>query len=273
MSTECVSARVLARYGSGQDLPPETVWVLEAHLERCPSCRQRLGGPAADPGVLALVESVRSAVEPRLGPGHGLWWGWRHRLRRGMARWSTPAALPWLATAVFVPLAAMTLDLTSAGISGEDGVPLVLLVAPVIPALAVAAAWNRWTDRAYELVSVTARAGLSLLLRRTLAALLVILPPLAGAGAVVGASPSLWLLPGLALTIAVLALGAVIGVGRATGVLAGVWILAVILPALVRVWPPVALEPGSAPVWAAVIVVGGGLLLRFRDGYQQNNLS
>ncbi|GLY15768.1 hypothetical protein Kisp01_27830 [Kineosporia sp. NBRC 101677] len=264
--TTHVSATMLTRYASGEDLPSETLWVLEAHLDSCPACREQVGQVTTDPRVTELVQSVRTALEPRLGPGHGRWWGLRHRFRRQMARWAAPAAMPWLLCVLAIPLAAMLLDLNAS----TDQTPLLLLVAPIVPALGVAASWNRFTDRAHALVSVTAQAGLGLVLRRTLAALIVILPPLTLAGLLVGASPALWLLPGLAMTTAALTLGAVIGVGRATAALAGLWTLAVILPVLARGSTPVPLEPAAAPFWAALALVSAAALTRLRDGYQQD---
>ena len=62
------------------------------------------------------------------------------------------------------------------------GPSLLLLLAPVAPLLGVAAAWARGTDPAYELVAATPRAGLYLVLRRTLAVLVVVIPALTVAG-------------------------------------------------------------------------------------------
>jgi hypothetical protein len=267
--TTHVSADLLTRYASGEHLPSEAIWVLEAHLEGCPACREQVGQVATDPTLPELLRSVQTALEPQLGPGHGLWWGRRHRLRRLLARWAAPAAMPWLLCVLAIPLAAMLLDLSANRGDDAGRTPLVLLVAPIVPALGVAASWNRWTDRAHALVAVTAQAGLSLVLRRTLAALLVILPPLILAGLLVGASPALWLLPGLALTTAALTLGAVIGVGRATAALAGLWTLVVILPVLARGSTPVPLEPTGRPFWIALALASAAALTRLREGYQQ----
>jgi hypothetical protein len=262
--TACVPPGMLDRYAGGRELPAETVWVLEAHLERCAACRARLTG---EPSVAGLVEAVRLAVQPRLGPGHGPWWVRRHRLRRALTRWAAPAVLPWLAMAALVPLAAMLLDLVADG----QPTPVLLLVAPIVPVLAVAASWNRWTDPAYELMSVAAQAGLALVLRRTLVVLVTTLPPVAVAGVVVGTSPARWLLPGLAFTTGVLALGALIGVVRAAVALITLWSLAVVVPTVARAWRPVVLDPGSAPAWVAAILLAALVLIRFRHGYRRGS--
>ena len=69
--------------------------------------------------------------------------------------------VPWLAMVVGVTLVALLLDLSDTG-SGE--VSLVLLLAPVLPVLGVAASWSRGLDPAYELTASVPRAGLYLVL-------------------------------------------------------------------------------------------------------------
>ena len=92
-----------------------------------------------------------------------------------------------------------------------------LLAAPVLPLLGVAASWSRVFDPAYDLVAATPAAGLSLLLRRTAVVLAVIVPAALLAGVVTDADGvATWLLPCLALTAAALALGSVTGLVRAT---------------------------------------------------------
>ena len=70
--------------------------------------------------------------------------------------WSEPL-LPgaWLAMVVGVTLLALLLDLADTGY-GE--VSLVLLLAPVLPVLGVAASWSRGLDPAYELTASVPRA-------------------------------------------------------------------------------------------------------------------
>ncbi|CAM5729862.1 hypothetical protein SHIRM173S_01344 [Streptomyces hirsutus] len=81
--------------------------------------------------------------------------------------------VPWLAMVVSVTLLALLLDLGDTG-SGE--VSLVLLFAPVLPVLGVAASWSRGLDPAYELTASVPRAGLPLVLRRTASVLGVVVP-------------------------------------------------------------------------------------------------
>ncbi|MFD1152468.1 cupin domain-containing protein [Saccharothrix hoggarensis] len=243
--SEHPKADSIARYASGDDLPADVLWAVEAHLEACQTCRLRLAD-AAPPQVTVLTAAVWAGLEPtatRAGAPAGR--------RRRFVRWATPSLLPWLAMTAFAVLAALALD---GLLSGRSTSSAVLLIAPVVPVLGVVAAWSRGMDPAHELVVSTPRAGLQLVLRRTLAVLAVVLPGLLLGGWATGASPAYWLLPCLAVTSATLALGGVIGVRRAAVVTATSWTVLVIGPAVVVGGEPGVLTPAAAPVWAAVLV-------------------
>ncbi|PSL54597.1 hypothetical protein B0I31_106111 [Saccharothrix carnea] len=238
----------IARYASGDELPADVLWAVEAHLETCQTCRLRLAD-AAPPQVTALTAAVWAEMAPTGAPVRR-----RHRL----VRWATPALAPWLAMTAFVVLAAVALD----GVLPTSSA--VLLIAPIVPVLGVAVAWSRGVDPAHELVVSTPRAGLQLVLRRTFAVLVVVLPALLVGGWLTGASPAYWLLPCLGVTATALALGGVIGLRRAAITAASAWVLLVIGPAVVVGGVPGVLAPGAAPVWAAVLV-GGAAAVFFRS--------
>lgn len=249
--SEHASAESIARYASGDDLPGDRLWAVEAHLETCELCRLRLAD-LAPPQVTALTSAVWAGLEPVGTPARG---------RRRLARWATPSFLPWLAMTAFVVLAALSVD----GFLPVDSVSsAVLLVAPIVPVLGVAAAWSRFMDPAHELVVSTARAGLQLVLRRTVAVLVTVLPVLLVGGWVAGASPAYWLLPCLGVTSLTLALGGVIGIRRAAVATAATWAVLVIGPAAVLGGVPGVLAPAASPAWAAVLV-GGAAAVFFRS--------
>ncbi|WP_306323112.1 MULTISPECIES: hypothetical protein [unclassified Streptomyces] len=114
--------------------------------------------------------------------------------------------------------------------------PLLLAAAPVVPVAGVAASYGRHADPLHELAASTPRGGLPLLLIRTGLVLAVAIPVLALTGLAlpntgdVGAAA--WLLPGLTLTLAALALGAFVGCRAATALVGGGWLLAVAGPCL-----------------------------------------
>lgn len=160
MRVEHASTRIIEGYAhGGADLAADEVWAVEAHLETCRVCRDRLSAVvgAEVPAVAALVDSVWSGLEPRLAVTATMPRGRRRPAR--LSRWMTPVMVPWLAMVVGVTLLALLLDLVGTG-TGSGEVSLVLLFAPVLPVLGVAASWSRGLDPAYELTASVPRAGL-----------------------------------------------------------------------------------------------------------------
>jgi len=248
----------------GAALPAPEQWSVEAHLERCPDCRARLGRAMAtrSPELLAVVEDVRAGLDARISalPAPA-------RRRWGARRLTGGLLISRLLACVAVLAAATLLDLVAA--SGGGAAPSwLLLAAPVLPLLGVAASWSRALDPAHELVAATPAAGLALLLRRTLVVIAVVVPAALVAGAVTEAdSQAAWLLPCLALTAAALALGSITGIARATALAAGAWVAGVVVPALALQDTPAALEPAWLPVWCALAIVAAGVIALRRETY------
>jgi hypothetical protein len=266
-----VPSGLLERYAhGGAGLGADVEWAVELHLEGCGGCRDRLGEAVTrqSPDTVDLLERVRAGLAagvargPRM-PARRRWLpGWLP----GWARWwATPALLPRVAMTVLVVLVAVGLDLAD-GVAGRFP-SLVLLLAPVAPLLAVAAAWSRGSDPAYELVVASPRAGLDLVLRRTMVVVLAVIPALVVGGWLVGVSPARWLLPCLAFTAGALALGEVVGLQRASTGLALGWAAVVVGPSLVTARPPVLLAAASLPGWTAAIVVVAMVLVVRRGAY------
>ncbi|MDH6521631.1 hypothetical protein M2163_001378 [Streptomyces sp. SAI-135] len=265
MSVEHASMRIIEGYvRGGADLLADEVWAVEAHLEMCRVCRDRLSAAVAAgvPAVTSLVDTVWSGLEPQLAVTAPM--PRRRRWSAPLSRWMTPAMVPWLAMVVGVTLAALLLDLSGTG-SGE--VSLVLLFAPVLPVLGVAACWSRGLDPAYELTASVPRAGLYLVLRRTASVLAVVVPVLAVGGWATGVMVAQWLLPCLAFTSMTLALGGVVGVRRAAVVLATVWAAVVVVPTLATSRTAFALQTGGLPAWGLILAVGIGVVIARRGAY------
>ncbi|MER5587074.1 zf-HC2 domain-containing protein [Streptomyces asoensis] len=265
MSGEHASQRIVDGYArGGTELSADEVWAVEAHLEGCRPCRDRLSHAvgAEVPAVASLVETVWSGLEPHLtvttARPHGRRWTAR------WSRWATPAMVPWLAMAVGVSLLALLFDRFGGGF-GE--VSLVLLCAPVLPVLGVAASWSRGLDPAYELTASAPRAGLSLVLRRTVSVLAVVVPALLAAGWVTGVMVAQWLLPCLAFTAATLALGGAVGVTRAAVALTAVWAAVIMAPTLAARRTAAALETDGLPAWALLLALGVAVVIARRDAY------
>ena len=250
--------RLIAAYVAGEDLPGDQLWGLEAHLETCAECRARLAAVAP---VQPVVDFVWSRLADRIElsgvPFHGPQPQSQsrprpRRWRRWLLTWVTPAMAPWLAMIAVVTLAAVLLDQVW---RVALDVTAVQLFAPVLPVLGVAASWARGLDPAYEIVTATPRAGLYLIVRRTVAVLAVVLPVLGVAGWPTGTGPAFWLLPSLAFTTGTLALGGVIGVSRAAYALITVWVAIVVLPTFAQLGQTFALSTGALPVWAGIFAL------------------
>ncbi|MDX3658866.1 zf-HC2 domain-containing protein [Streptomyces sp. ID05-26A] len=244
MTTHHPGDHLLRRYSEGGTIPADELWAVESHLETCAPCRARL---APDPTAEAVWAGLSPLLDhtpqmPRAKP-------WRRAYG-----WVSPAAGPWLAMILLVTAAAVALD--RAGFVVGDRVSLVLLIAPVLPVLGVAASWGRALDPAYELTAATPRAGLPLVFRRTAAVLAVVVPGLAIASLLTGAGFARWLLPCLAFTVGTLALGTFVGVTRAAIGLVSVWAVAIVAPTIAFSRTAVALGPEAAPAWVAALGAG-----------------
>ncbi|MCE0538769.1 zf-HC2 domain-containing protein [Kineosporia rhizophila] len=248
------SPAVLARYADREaELPEVTSWAVEVHLETCADCRAELATSSDD--LLARV-AVNLDAAIAAGPAPAPQRHWSVALNR----WFVWALLPWLTMALVLLGCAVLIQRLV-----PDFPQPVLLLAPIAPLPAVAGAWSRRFDPAWELIAATPTAGLTMLLRRTATALAVIVPALA----LTGAPLALALLPCLAFTAASLVLGAFVGVRRAAAGLGALWTLAVITPTVMNTDLPTVLQPGAAPGWALTTLALTGLagLLATRTDY------
>lgn len=222
-----VDETLAASYAAGSASEPDA-WSLEKHVEACGACAVRVSaavrGDAAGPVLAdvraALLTSVASAP-PRVGLTARLLWAAGPALRGA-----------WLLAVVLVAAGAVGL---AYGADFTGARPVLLALAPVLPVAGVAVSYGGRADPLYEITASTPGGGLRLLLTRTAAVLAVSLPLLTATGAVLPASAgapgaAVWLLPGLALSLAALALGSYVGCRAAAGGISVAWVLAVTVP-------------------------------------------
>ncbi|MFJ9524677.1 zf-HC2 domain-containing protein [Streptomyces sp. SID5594] len=176
--------------------------------------------------------------------------------------WAAGPALrgAWLVALVVVALGAVALSY-GAGL-GASVRPLLLVTAPVLPLAGVALSYGLHADPLYEITTSTPSGGLRLLLTRAAAVLAVSLPALTLAGAVLpvaagGPGAAAWLLPGLALTLAALALGSFVGGRRGAAAVGAAWLAFVVAPAAVGGPAGAALMAGASPYFAGPAVQSG----------------
>ncbi|MFD8385994.1 zf-HC2 domain-containing protein, partial [Streptomyces sp. NPDC059679] len=209
------------------------------------------------------------------------------RAPRGWVAWAAGPAVrgPWLVAMLVTGVVAAGAA-RAAGVSGVR--PLLLVLAPVLPSAGVAVSYGRHADPMHELAASTPSGGLRLLLTRTAAVLAVSVPLLTLVGQLLPAAAgapaaSAWLLPGLALTLAALALASYVGCRIATCAVTAGWLLAVGAPALLagpadgeRVPLAEAVSdslaavlsgPAAQSCWAATAALCAGLLALRRTSF------
>ncbi|MFF3320684.1 zf-HC2 domain-containing protein [Streptomyces sp. NPDC002889] len=242
--------------------------------------------PGAPAGLAARATVTRRPGAPLAGPAagaiglHGPEGAGRGRPLGWVARavWAAGPALhrAWLVALGLVVAAAFGLAYV-AGLG--DVQPALLLIAPVVPLAGVGLSYGRHADPLYEVAASTPAGGLRLLLTRAAAVLAVSIPLLTAAGALLpaaadGPGAAAWLLPGLALTLAALALGSYVGCEVAAGALALGWMVLVVAPVLASLPLDIAARlaayvdgPAVQGAWAAGAVLCAGLLALRRSSF------
>ncbi|MCN9239422.1 zf-HC2 domain-containing protein [Streptomyces sp. RY43-2] len=231
---------LVTRYTDGS-LPEPDAWSLEKHLESCGSCAARVSRAVRATAAGAVVADVRTAVlgaapaaparaaAPTASPAL------TSKARLARLLWAAGPAVrgAWPPAVLLVAVGAIALAY-GGGFAGAR--PLLLAIAPVVPVAGVALSYGAHADPLHEIAAATPSGGLRLVLTRTTAVLAVSLPLLTLTGLLLPASgapgAAAWLLPGLALTLASLALASYVGCRIATAVIGGGWLCAVLAPPL-----------------------------------------
>ncbi|QTD98591.1 zf-HC2 domain-containing protein [Streptomyces cyanogenus] len=280
---------LVARYAGGV-LPEPDAWSLEKHVEGCADCASRVSAAVRGTAAGAVLAQVRAAVlesapvpAAAVGPGSAGAAGRPAASRLARLLWAAGPAVrgAWLPAVLGVAVAAPALSY-GAGFPGARA--LLLAVAPVVPVAGVVLSYGPHADPLHEVTAATPGGGLRLALIRTVAVLAVSLPLLTLTGLLLPASgapaAAAWLLPGLALALASLALASFVGCRIAAGVTGGGWLCAVLSP--VAVAPDGALTArlaeqlsrcldGTATqgVWASAAVLSAALLTARRPAYDR----
>ncbi|MBO1334029.1 zf-HC2 domain-containing protein [Streptomyces sp. VRA16 Mangrove soil] len=275
-----VTESAAAQYVDGV-LPEPDCWSVERHLEECGRCAVRVSRAARAGAAAPVLAGVRAELLAAVRESEPVS---ASRVRRpARLLWSVGPALrgPWLLALLVVAAGAVGL---AYGAGFDGALPLLLALAPVVPVAGVAMSFGRHADPLHEIAASTPSGGLRLILVRTLAVLAVSLPLLTVAGLLLptpqhaqAPAPAAWLLPGLALTLAALALGGYVGLRAATGAVGAGWAAAVAVPAA---GPPALLSarlaeqlslyldgPVAQTGWAAALVACAALIAVRRSAY------
>jgi hypothetical protein len=277
-----LSPVLVLAYANGQAGPVDA-WSAEAHLVSCSLCRAELA-LALRPTQRTEIDQVRDSLLASL-PAQA-----RRPARLAVPPlWRLVLQPSAILTVLLVLAVALLLDAVSLHVARLDatGGGFLWLVAPVLPLGGVALSSVGERDPWREAVLATPSAGLHLILWRTAAVIAVALPSAMIAGLSLGAvGPALWLLPCLAMTTTALALGTLIGLERASGVVASLWCVLALGPALLRsggsiadtfkqevlsasYWTTTVFSSSAQGLWAAVALTALAVLVLRRNAYQQ----
>jgi hypothetical protein len=213
---------------------------VEQHLVRCADCRAAIADIVPAPVLKRAWTRVRDTVESPALP-----LAVRLARRCGVSEpvavllaATTSLRTAWLASA-FVALGFATAAVL---LGGADLLAPFLLVAPMVPVLGVAAAYGPHTDPLESLVGTTPYGRSRLILVRTLAVLVSVLPVTALLGLLLPGPLWLtagWLGPALALVPVLLALSSFVGPRTGSAVVAIAWSGVVLLSLRVvpATWP------------------------------------
>jgi hypothetical protein len=266
-------AELLAGYVAGA-LGRAPAASVEAHLMTCALCRAAVS-PLADPDRLArnLAAITERVDEPRLLPIERLLQrlGVPERVTRVLM--ITPAArAAWLAGVAVALAIAVVADLNNAS---EGALFAFLVVAPLLPLAAVAAAFGSRTDPVRELIVAAPVPAFELLLLRSLAVLAPTIAVAAVASLVIPHQPwdsALWLLPSFGLAATTLALGTWFPVRPVACALGGAWIAAAAIsvrgaPRAELVERFAAFRPAGQLALLVVTLAAGAVVVRRRDSF------
>ena len=230
---------------------------VEQHLARCADCRHAVTPLVDAPLLEGAWAGIRDAVESpplplpiRLARRCGL-----PEPTSVVLAATASLRTSWLVGA-FLALAFATL---AVGLAGDDLLAPFLLVAPLVPVLGVAAAYGPHEDPLETLVVTAPYGRTRLILVRTLAVLLSVLPVAALMGLLLPGPPWIavaWLGPALALVPVLLALSSFTGprTGAALVTLAWSGVVVASLRGLPSTWPVEATQQAVYLVLAMVAV-------------------
>jgi hypothetical protein len=233
---------------------------LEHHVERCDDCRRRVRLLVDDRLHEQAWAGVRARIEP---PELSL----VVRAARYLGVDEPTAIL--LSAAASLRLASLSAAFVAlafavgAALIGGDSIWPFLLVAPLIPALGVAAAFGG-PEEPTELLTVTAPYGRSrLVVVRTLAVVVATVPVACALGLLLPGPAWIavaWLGPALAVLSLVLAIGGVAGMRTAVPLVALGWSATILYGERALVSPTWAIEASQQAVYATAIIVAVGAI-------------
>jgi hypothetical protein len=223
---------LLEQYETGV-LGPSRIMAVEAHLLACAGCRALI--PADDAWLADSWSAVYDDIHaPRVGSIQRL------LTRAGLPehRFRLLTATPTLRWSwVLATAGVLMLAVAAARVGADSSVPIAqafLVLAPILPVIAVSGAYGPPADPMHEITGTTPAAGPALVLWRAVSVIGVAVLMATGAAVLLpgpGWYAAAWLLPALLLCTGTLALATVLSLPVAAGILGGLWITGVLAAA------------------------------------------
>jgi hypothetical protein len=227
-------AELLSAYVRG-DLDHARVLSIEAHTLRCEECRARLSDLAAP-----LAERTWPAIADTIDTPQVPWVErWLERLGVSPQTARLIGTTPTMRTSWFLStLAALGFGVAlSHAASGSSRSLPFLIIAPLMPVLAIGAVYGSPFANANEIERATPFAPWRLLLLRSMAVLTVCVVSSAALSLAIPGPETrawLWLAPALALSAVVLALSTWLSLSRAATISGVLWIVTIVGCTVVR---------------------------------------
>jgi hypothetical protein len=221
-------AELLSAYVRG-DLDHARVLSIEAHTLRCAECRERLSDLAAP-----LAERTWPAIANRIDTPRVPWVErWLERLGVSAQTARLIGTTPTMRTSWFLStLASLGFGVALSHVaSGASRSLPFLIIAPLMPVLAIGAVYGSPLSNANEIERATPFAPWRLLLLRSMAVLTVCVVSSAALSLAIPGPATrawLWLAPALALSSVVLALSTFLSLSRAAAISAVLWIVTIV---------------------------------------------
>jgi Putative zinc-finger len=234
---------------------------VEQHLLRCPDCRTQVAPRVEAPPLEAVWDRVLEAVEvPRAGVVQRL----LRRLGADPSDALLVASAPMLRAAWLGGLTFALLFVAAAALAtGDQGVGLFLLLAPLVPVAGVAASYGPSTDPTHDITVASPYPTLRLVLLRTAAVLATSAPLAVVVGALLPVPTAVavaWLVPAGCFVAVVLTASTWVDPVPAGVAVALVWV--VLAARALRAGAPLDLvDPTALAVHAAVAVAAVLVLL------------
>jgi hypothetical protein len=251
------------RYAEG-DVTATFASSVELHLLACAGCRAMLA-PAVDAPRLDRIwtEVIDRVTAPRAGVFERL----LHRLGVTEATARLIAVTPSLRGGWLTAVASLLGIALLVAQTGERGIALFFVLAPLLPMLGVAVAFAPWADPTHETVSAAPYDDVRLLLARAVAVMTTTVGLVLVAGLLLPGAQWLalaWLLPALAFSVVTLAAAPRVEPTYTAATLTVVWLL-VALPGLRPHADPLLATHAAVQLVSLLALTAGVIVLLLRE--------